>query len=215
LIENFDPTLDVFADVIRNPTFLAEEVERYKQRQVAQLQFQRSRPQFLAAERFNRAIYGEHPAGLPAPPVESVKRVTAADLARFHATYHRPNNAMLFIAGDTSLEAIIPKLEKALGGWQKAGVPQTKIPSVPEQGATRIHLIDRPGSVQTVLVLGNLGIERTNEDYFSILVMNQIFGGGPAARLFMNLREDEGYTTERTTPLLARSFAEYSLQIPR
>jgi len=194
LIENFDPALDVFADVIRNPRFPEEEVEKYKQRQISQLQFQRSLPQFLAVERFQRAIYGEHPAGLVTPPVESLKRATSADLARFHATYYRPNNALLFIVGDTSLKAIMPKLEKALGGWQKADVPQTKIPSAPEQGVTRIHLIDRPGSVQTVLVLGNLGIERTSEDYLSILVMNQILGGGPAARLFLNLREDKGYT---------------------
>jgi len=194
LIENLDPALDVFADVIRNPKFPSEEVEKYKQRQIAQLQFQRSLPQFLASERFQRAIYGEHPAGLLVPPVESLKRATPADLARFHATYYRPNNAMLLIVGDTSLKEIMPKLEKAFGGWQKADVPQTKIPAAPEQGAARIHLIDRPGSVQTVLLLGNLGIERTSEDYLSILVMNQILGGGPAARLFLNLREDKGYT---------------------
>jgi zinc protease len=194
LIENLDPALDVFADVIRNPTFPTEELEKYKQRQIAQLQFQRSLPQFLAAERFNRAIYGDHPASLSVPPVESLKRATSADLARFHTTYYRPNNAILFVTGDTNLKAIMPKLEKAFGGWQRGEVPQTKVPTAPEQGSTRIHLIDRPGSVQTVLVLGNLGIERTSEDYLSVLVMNQIFGGGPAARLFLNLREDKGYT---------------------
>ena len=58
----------------------------------------------------------------------------------------------------------------------------------------QIQLINRPGSVQTVLQLGNLGIERTNPDYFAVAVMNQILGGGPAARLFLNLREDKGYT---------------------
>ncbi len=194
LIENFDPTLDIFADVIRHPTFPAEELEKYKQRQIAQLQFQRSLPQFLAAERFNSSIYGDHPAGQFAPTTESIMRATSAELAGFHAAYYRPNNAILFIAGDTTLKEIMPKLAKALGGWQKGDVPQTKIPISTMQGATRIHLIDRPGSVQTVLVLGNLGIERTSDDYLSVLVMNQIFGGGPAARLFLNLREDKGYT---------------------
>ena len=194
LIENLDPALDIFADVILNPTFPAEELEKYKQRQIAQLQFQRSLPQFLAAERFNRAIYGDHPASLFVPPLESLKRATTADLARFHTTYYRPNNAILFVTGDISLNAIMPKLEKAFRGWQRADVPQTKVPTAPEQQATRIHLIDRPGSVQTVLVLGNLGLERTSEDYLSLVVMNQIFGGGPAARLFLNLREDKGYT---------------------
>jgi zinc protease len=194
LVENFDPALEIFADVIRNPKFPQEEVDKYKQRQIAQLQFQRSIPQFLAAERFQRAIYGDHPAGMIVAPIESIKRTTSADLARFHSTYYRPNNAMLAIVGDVTMQEIMPKLERAFGSWQKADVPQTKIPAAPEQGAMRIQLIDRPGSVQTVLQLGNLGIERTNEDYFAVLVMNQILGGGPAARLFLNLREDKGYT---------------------
>jgi zinc protease len=194
LVENLDQTLAIFADVIRNPKFPAEEVEKFKARLLQQLQFQRSIPQFLAAERFQRAVYGEHPAGLIVPPMEAIKRTTSADLAKFHATYFRPNNAMLAIVGDVTLKEIMPKLEKAFGDWQKGDVPQTKIPAAPEQGAMRIQLIDRPGSVQTVLQLGNLGIERTNEDYFAVLVMNQILGAGPASRLFLNLREDKGYT---------------------
>lgn len=194
LIENFDASLDIFQDVLRNPKFPQEEVDKYKQRQLAQLQFQRSLPQFLAAERFQRAVYGEHPAGMIVPPVESIKRITSADLAGFHSTYYRPNNAILTIVGDISLKALMPKLEKAFGDWQKGEVPQTKIPAAPDQGAMKIQLIDRPGSVQTYLQLGNLGIERTNPDYFATLVMNQVLGGGPAARLFLNLREKNGYT---------------------
>jgi predicted Zn-dependent peptidase len=208
LVENLDPMLDIFADVIRNSSFPQEEIEKYKTRQLQQLQYQRSIPQFLAAERFQRAIYGEHPAGLIVPPLDSIKRITPADLARFHSTYYRPNNAMLTIVGATSLKEILPKLEKAFGDWQKADVPQTKIPAAPEQGATRIHLIDRPGSVQTILQLGNLGIERTNEDYASILLMNRILGGGPAARLFMNLREDKGYTYSAYSSFSASKFRE-------
>jgi zinc protease len=194
LVENFDQTLDIFADVVRNPKFPQEEVDKYKQRQLAQLQVQRSIPQFLAAERYQRAIYGDHPAGLIAPTTDSIKRITSADLAGFHSTFYRPNNAMLAIVGDVTLKEIMPKLEKALGDWQKGEVPATNIPGAPEQGAMRIQLVDRPGSVQTVLQLGNLGIERTNQDYFAVLVMNQILGGGPAARLFLNLREKNGYT---------------------
>ena len=194
LFENFDPALEIFADVIRNPSFPQEEVDKYKTRQLQQLQFQRSIPQFLAQERFVRAIYGNHPAGLFAPPAESLKRVSTADLAKFHSTYYRPNNAMLTIVGDVTLKEIMPKLEKAFGNWQKGDLPAMTIPAAPAQGAMRIQLIDRPGSVQTVLQLGNLGIERTNEDYFAMLVMNQVLGAGPAARLFLNLREKNGYT---------------------
>jgi predicted Zn-dependent peptidase len=96
--------------------------------------------------------------------------------------------------GDITLKEVLPKIEKAFGDWQKADVPAMTIPAAPSQAASRIFLIDRPGSVQTVLQLGNLGIERTSPDYFSLLLADRILGGGPAARLFLNLREDKGYT---------------------
>jgi len=194
LVENFDQTLEIFADVVRNPTFPAEEVDKYKARSIAQMQLQRSNPQLLAAERFNRAIYGEHPASLVLPPVESLRALSSDALKQFHQTYYRPNNAILAVTGDITMKELMPRLEKAFGDWQKAEVPATKIPTVAALSKPGIFLIDRPGSVQTVLQLGNVGIERTNPDYFSVLVMNQIFGGGPQARLFMNLREDKGYT---------------------
>ena len=194
LIESLDQTLDIFADVVRNPTFPQTEVDKYKTRSLAILQLQRSNPQFLAQEQFNRAIYGDHPAALISAPAESIKKLTSKDLADFHSTYFRPNNAMLAIVGDVSLKEIMPKIEKAFGDWQKADVPSMTIPQAPSQSASRIVLIDRPGSVQTVLQLGNLGIERTSPDYFSVLLADRILGGGPSGRLFLNLREDKGYT---------------------
>ncbi|HEY6045550.1 MAG TPA: pitrilysin family protein [Pyrinomonadaceae bacterium] len=195
LTENLDQMLDIYSDIVRNPTFPQEEVDKFKARQLQQLMFQRSIPQFLAQEHFLKAIYGSnHPAGFFTAPVESFKRLTSADLTKFHSTYYRPNNAILAIVGDVTMKQMLPKLEKAFGGWQRADVPAMNIPAAPAQGTARIQLIDRPGSVQTVLQLGNLGIERTNEDYFGMLVMNQVLGAGPAARLFLNLREKNGYT---------------------
>ncbi|HEX6046062.1 MAG TPA: pitrilysin family protein [Pyrinomonadaceae bacterium] len=195
LVENFDQTLDLFADVIRNPTFPEAEVTKYKSRTLPQLQFQRSSAQFLALESFNRAIYGAgHPASLVSPPRESIEKLTSKDLAWFHSTYYRPNNAILAIVGDVTMKEIMPKLEKAFGDWQKADVPAVTIPAVPEQSAAKIALIDRPGSVQTVLRLGTLGIERTSPDYFAVLLADGVLGAGPQGRLFLNLREDKGYT---------------------
>jgi predicted Zn-dependent peptidase len=195
LVENLDQTLDLFADVARNPTFPQAEVDKYKTRTLAQLQFQRSIPQFLAAEQFQKAIYGtSHPASLIAPPAESLKKLTSKDLADFHAMYYRPNNAILAIVGDVTMKEILPKLEKAFGDWQKGDVPAVTIPQAPAQTDARIYLIDRPGSVQTVLQLGTLGIERTSPDYFAVLLADRVLGGGPSGRLFLNLREDKGYT---------------------
>lgn len=194
LVENLDQTLEIFADVIRNPIFPQAEVDKYRARTLAQLQTQRSFPQFLAAEQFSRAMYGNHPAAIIAPPAESLKKLSPKDLAEFHSMYYRPNNAILAVVGDVTMKELMLKIEKAFGDWQKADVPATKIPEVSPPAASRIVLIDRPGSVQTVLQLGNLGIERTNPDYFKILLADRILGGGPAARLFLNLREDKGYT---------------------
>ena len=195
LVENLDPVLDIFADVARNPSFPKDEVEKYKTRTAAQLQQQRQSPQFLAAERFNRAVYGDHPASLLAAPPENLKRTTTEDLARFHQTHYRPNNAMLAVVGDVTMKELLPKLERALGDWKPGEVPKTTIPAATAHyKEPRIYLIDRPGSVQTLLQLGNIGIERTDPDYFALLVMNRILGGGGTARLQRNLREDKGYT---------------------
>ena len=194
LVENLDQTLEIFSDVVRNPSFPQDEVEKYKARTLAQLQFQRSIPQFLAQEQFNKAIYGDHPAALIAPPTDSLKKLTSKDLGAFHSTYYRPNNAMLMVVGDVTLKELMPKIEKAFGDWQKADVPAFTIPQAPPQSAARIFLIDRPGSVQTVLQLGTLGIDRTDPDYFAVLLADRVLGGGPSGRLFLNLREDKGYT---------------------
>jgi predicted Zn-dependent peptidase len=195
LVENLDQSLELFADVVRNPSFPQAEIDKYKTRTLAQLQNQRSFPQFLAAEQFQRAIYGtSHPASLIATPAESIQKLTSKDLADFHSTYYRPNNAILAIVGDVTLKEVMPKIEKAFGDWQKADVPVATIPPAPAQSASRIVLIDRPGSVQTVLQLGTLGIERTSPDYFAVLMADRVLGGGPSGRLFLNLREDKGYT---------------------
>src|SRR6185369_16185537 len=108
LKDNFDQTLELFADVIRNPKFPAEELDKYKARMLPQLQFQRSIPQFLTQERIYRALYGEHPAGLVAPPSETLKSFAPADLAKFHGANYRPNNAVLLIAGDVTLKELLP-----------------------------------------------------------------------------------------------------------
>ncbi len=194
LVEDLDDVLDLFADIIRNPTFPPEEVERYKTRMLAQLQLQRTIPQLLAQERLNRALYGEHPAGWTIPPADSLRRLTSEALARFHATHYRPNNAFLAVVGDVTLTELLPKIEQFFGDWEPAEPPRVTIPSAVPPSERRVYLVHRPGSVQTVVQLGVLGITRTDPDYFALLVANRILGGGPTGRLFLNLREDKGYT---------------------
>jgi zinc protease len=195
LSENFDQVLDIFADVVRRPTFPEGEVEKYKARMLSQLQFQRTSPGFLAAESFSRAVYGDHPASLIAVTPESVRQATAQALVKFHAEHYLPNNSILAVVGDVKLAEIMPRLERAFGDWKPGAAPKTTIPAASAgYSKPRIILIDRPGSVQTFLQLGNIGIERTDPDHYALQVMNRILGGGGTARLQRNLREDKGYT---------------------
>ena len=193
LVENFDQVFDIFADVIRNPKFPDGELEKYKTRTLSQFELLRSDPGFLANEQFYRAVYGQHPGAFVVPHAETIKKTTRADLLRFHSIHYRPNNATLLIVGDVTLKEIMPKIEREFGDWKQGSVPTAQTPPVPAQGSARIHLINRPDSVQTVLQLGSLAIERTHPDYFALLVMDRIIGG-PSGRLFLNLREDKGYT---------------------
>lgn len=194
LIENFDKTLDIFADVILHPKFSSEEVEKFKTRLLTQMQFQRSNPSFLARQQLGKVVYGDYPAASTIPPESSVKNLTADDLKSFYSTYYRPNNSFLAVFGDVSIKELLPKLEKAFGEWKKADVPNASFPNLPRPAKTQIYLIDRPGSVQTSLLLGNLGITRTSPDYYALQVMNEILGAGASSRLFINLREEKGYT---------------------
>jgi predicted Zn-dependent peptidase len=193
LAESFDPALDLFADVIRNPKFDKSDFEKYSTRTASQIQLQRSNPLYLSIEQFHKAAYGQHPAAFYSLPVESLKKITVEDLARFHATHYMPNNTILAIVGDTTLKEVLPKIERAFGDWKRGYAPKLTVPAAQSQVAN-IRLIDRPGSVQTAMSLGGLGIELTDPDYFAMLVMDRLMGGGTASRLFMNLRESKGYT---------------------
>lgn len=194
LTESFDPALDLFADVIRNPRFAKEEFEKYKTRAASQLQLHRSNPLYTALENFYRAVYDEHPAAFYSLPLESLKQTTVEDLARFHSTHYLPNNAILAIVGDVTLKEVLPKIERAFGNWKRGDEPKTMIPAARDQAKAKLCLIDRKGSVQTALAMGGLAIERTDPDYFAVLVMDRLVGGSTASRLFMNLRESKGYT---------------------
>lgn len=194
LSEHLDATLALAADVIRQPSFPESELEKFRSRFLAQLQQQRSQPGFLAQEQFMRAIYGEHPGAYVVPPESVLKALKRADLVEHHTAHYAPNNIVLIAHGDMTLKELTAKLDRTFGDWPQRQSKQPPLPDLAAPSKTRVVLVDRPGSVQTSLWVGSLGIERNSDDYFPVLVMNHILGGGAASRLFLNLREDKGYT---------------------
>jgi predicted Zn-dependent peptidase len=194
LSDNFDQWFARLADILLNPTFPADELNKLKQRLKAQLRQQRSAPFFLVNERFSRAVFGNHPAAVVSATPASIDTITPDVLVKWHRERYVPQNAILGIAGDVYADKVIPKLKQWLADWRKTDL-QVTMPSNPAPASTkRIYLIDRPNSVQTNVAMGNIAIDRRDPDYVPMVVMNRLLGEGPASRLFVNLREEKGYT---------------------
>ncbi|MGH7794643.1 MAG: M16 family metallopeptidase [Candidatus Binatia bacterium] len=194
LSDNFDEWFAVVVDVLLNPSFPADELEKLKQRQRAHLLEQRSSSSFLITERFNRAVYGEHPAARVSVTLDSLDKLNRDALVRWHRERYAPGQAILGIAGDVRAKELIGKLEERLAGWAKADVKQAWPRDPAPSTVRRVLLVNRPNSVQTTLAFGNIAIDRRSPDYMPMVVMNYIIGGGASSRLFLNLREEKGYT---------------------
>lgn len=195
-LSEFTPRLvDLMSDALLHPTFAADRVERVKFQTLSSLTQQRANPNFLAGELSQRVLYGNTAYARLSPTPEEVKALTREDLARFHDRFYRPDGAFLGVAGDVDPRKLLDQLEHAFSDWKSAGAePELPRANFDAKTATKIYLIDRPGSVQTVLRFGNIGITRTDPDYLPLVIANQILGGGFSSRLFQNLREDKGYT---------------------
>jgi len=186
--------LRLMADVVLNPVFPESELALYKKNTIENLKYQRSQPAFLASEQIAKTLYGTHPYGIVSASPAEIEKITREKLAAFHSKMFTPNNATLIVVGDVNRENLLKEIKDVFGGWQKGTTDAMKFDAPPVRTATTLTVVDRPGSLQSNIVLANLAIDRSNPDYFPVLVMNQVLGAGASSRLFMNLREAKGYT---------------------
>lgn len=199
--------LRLMAEVILRPTFPENELDLYRRNTVEHLKFQRSQPGFLAGEQAARLIYGEHPYSRVAPSAQDIEKLDRATLAKFHAAKLVPNNAMLIVVGDVKRDELLAEMSELLGDWQQGSVAAAKFTEPPARSARTLTIVDRPGSAQSNIVLTNVGVKRTDPDYFPLIVMNQVLGAGASSRVFMNLREEKGYTYGAYTRLETKRLA--------
>jgi zinc protease len=186
--------LRLMSESVLYPTFPESELSLYKQNTIENLKFQRSQPGFLADEQMSRVIYGSHPYSVTSPTADDIEKLTREKLAEFHNQRFVPNNATLIVVGDVDRESILEETRGTFGNWKKGSVEEIKFDTPPVRTIVTQTIVDRPGSAQSNIVLSNLAIERGHPDFFPVLVMNQILGSGGSSRLFMNLREEKGYT---------------------
>jgi zinc protease len=194
LSQSAEKLLDVMSDIVLNPSFPADELQKYQRQEGARLFQQRSNPGFLARERFSRAVYGDFPAAVQSPTADSLKKASPEALKAFHDKYYAPNNAILAVAGDVTVAQVTELAKKYLGAWKNQPIAAAGFGTVGAPAAAKVYLVDRPGSVQSNILAGGLSLRRSDPDYVPLVVMNRILGGGSAARLFANLREEKGYT---------------------
>ena len=206
LKENFDKTLALASDIALTPSFPEQELSRYKTRQKASVVQVRMMPRFLAMERYARVIYGDHPSSRVMPTVESIEKATRDAMVAFHKAHYVPDRAIVAIVGDTTLAEARTKIEAAFGAWKKSGVTVPPVRDPAPVGPTTVFLVDRPNSVQTSLIVGTQAINRVSPDYDVLSLVNTIIGGGPTGRLFLNLREEKGWTYGAYSGLTAPRF---------
>jgi predicted Zn-dependent peptidase len=184
--------LDILAEMLLRPTFPEAEIKLYKKNRLQELVVQRQDPAFLGSEHFYRIVYGRHPYSSLAPSGRTIAALSRASIEAFYRSHYSPEGSIIAVVGHFDLAAIESKLRDLFGNWRPIGRPRRRIPDPPAPSRS-IYLIDRPGSEQADIRIGNLAVARSHEDYFPLLLANAVLGAGASSRLFLSLREQKGY----------------------
>ncbi|HHL32665.1 MAG TPA: insulinase family protein [Oceanospirillales bacterium] len=203
LSENLKPSLDLFSDIIINPSFPLDEFKRLKEQQLAAIKQEKSSPFGLAFRIMPKLIYGEgHAYSAPfsgSGDEQSVASMTVADLKKFYGNWFKPNNATLIVTGDTSIEEITPLLEKAFKSWEPGETPKKVLNLVNKPSEPILYLIDRPDSGQSAIINAQIVPKYGFENEMPLQALNEILGGSFNARMNMNLREDKHWSYGAST----------------
>lgn len=191
----FGRVLELMADAALHPNFTQEEFDKEKDILLDGIKSGEKSVTTAARRVENLLAYGkDHPYGEYVSK-ESVERVKLADVDAFYKRYFLPNNAYLVIVGDVDAGDLKKQVKKLFGKWKKKNLSTDPIPDVTNVSTTQIDFVNMPNAVQTeVTVQNTVSLRKKDADYFPLLIANGILGGGGEARLFLNLREDKGYT---------------------
>jgi zinc protease len=185
---------DLMNDVTQHASFPEDELKLAKENTIQQIRAGRADPGFLVNERFQKAVFGDHPYGFVVPDEKAINGMARADLRSFVARYYLPNTSHLIVVGDIDVDKTFAEVEKAFGSWKSGTVPAEDNPPVPSRDKRQIYFVNRPGSVQSAIYIGNVTIPRKDKDYFALRTADTIFGGSFYSRLTKNIREEKGYT---------------------
>jgi zinc protease len=202
-------SLELYADVLLNPTFPANELERLRGTTLATIQQEKAQPSATINRIMPKLIYGEgHPYSNPSSgtgTAEAVSTLTTAELQAFYKKWVRPDNSLLLVVGDTTLAAIQPLLEQRFGQWRPPAEakPVKNVAEVALAKKSRVYLIDRPGAEQSQIIGATVGPTRADPDHIRFVALDTMLGGNFISRLNMNLREDKHWAYGAGTRITA------------
>ena len=200
--ESADEAIALVADIARNPLFPEADLTRIKADLLRDLSIRRSQPGPIAAEKFSQVLFGNHPYGRMFPAEAALQGYTLEQVRSFHARNFGAARSFLYVIGRFDASAVEQAIRQNLGQWP-AGSPPSK-PQVTPVSARSLHLIDRPGAVQSTLYIGLPVIDATHADYLALTVMNALLGGSFGSRITANIREQKGYTYSPTSAVTSR-----------
>jgi predicted Zn-dependent peptidase len=197
VVSTLDPHLEraveLIAEVILDAHFDEVELEKLKTRWASLLVAERAQPAFLAAERTMQALFPGHPYSHISFPLAHLRAMKRSQVREVFKSRVVPQQTILLFSGPITIDKASKLAEKFLGNWKPTETPPTE-PPLKNPPDNRVYLVHRPGSVQTHFEVARRGPERGAPDFLLLNLTNQIFGGGASSRLFLNLREDKGYT---------------------
>ena len=198
LTRTADSAFALMGEMVTQPAFAAEEIERDRKSRLQNLARQKDQPTVIASQTFDRLIYGDsHPYGHAGDgTTESITSLARNDITGFYQRFYLPNNAVLVIVGDVSPEEAARYASLAFASWKRGTVPAsaTGAPRAPTSSKTGVFLVDKPGAAQSEIRIGHAGVPRSSPDYYPLTVLNAVLGGQFTSRINLNLREARGYT---------------------
>ncbi|KHE93246.1 MAG: insulinase family protein [Candidatus Scalindua rubra] len=195
LVKHFETILDLLSEVARFPVFNAKDIEIHRDKTITTILREKDNKTSIAGRHFSEMLYGEHPyAHPPIGTMKGLKAISRDKIIRFHKTHYLPNNSILTVVGDINYEKTLAEIRETFGGWKKGTVPEQTLLPVPEIDGYKIRIVNKPDLTQTEIRLGNMGIARDDPDYFALMLLNHIFGRGPASRLYTKVRSEKGLT---------------------
>ncbi|MEK9559136.1 MAG: pitrilysin family protein [Flavobacteriaceae bacterium] len=195
LSRNFPRIIELMADAAINPNFSGEEFDKEKERYIENLKSDEKNVSAVARRVESALAYGTtHPNG-EFSSIESIEKVTLEDTKAFYEDFFVPENAYLVLIGDLTLKEAKKLVKSNFGKWKAKSAKVTPFTEASNPEITEINFVDMPNAVQSEIIVQNLvDLKMSDEDYIPALIANQILGGGAEGRLFLNLREDKGYT---------------------